>query len=210
MKVMLVNGSPHPKGCTYTALSHAARELELGGIETEIYWIGNKPISGCIDCGRCSSLHQCVFHDQINAFREKAQDCDGFVFGSPVYYAGMNGSLKSFMDRLFFSDLFGGHRTFAFKPAASVATARRAGTIETLDQINRYFTHSQMPIIGSIYWPLAYGSTPEQIEADKEGVYTMEKLGQNMARFLKQLSIAKEQPIPLSKTNTISDRRQKA
>ena len=189
MKVLLVNGSPHEKGCTYTTLSHVAQALESQEVQAKIYWIGNKAIHGCMDCGKCSELHQCVLQDNVNEFRELAKDYDGYVFGTPVYYAGMNGSLKAFMDRLFFSDLWGRCSTFTLKPAASIITARRAGTTAAYDQINKYFAHNQMPIISSTYWNLAYGMKPEQIEADAEGIYTMENLGRNMAYFLKCLEV---------------------
>lgn len=195
MKVLLVNGSPHEKGCTYTPLSHVAQVLESQGVQAKIYWIGNKAIHGCMDYGKCSELHRCVLQDNVNEFRELARDYDGYMFGTPVYYAVMNGSLKAFMDRLFFSDLWGRCSTFTLKPAASVITARRAGTTAAYDQINKYFAHNQMPIISSTYWNLAYGMKPEQIEADAEGIYTMENLGRNMAYFLKCLEVGKAQGI---------------
>lgn len=195
MKVLLVNGSPHERGCTYTALSHVAKVLEQQEVETKIYWIGNKAIHGCMDCGKCSELHQCAFQDNVNEFRELAKEYDGYVFGTPVYYAGMNGSLKAFMDRVFFSDLWGQQNTFTLKPTASVITARRAGTTAAYDQINKYFAHCQMPIISSTYWNLAYGMKPEQIEADAEGIFTMENLGRNMAYFLKCMEAGKMQGV---------------
>lgn len=193
MKVLLVNGSPHEKGCTYTALSYVVEALEQHGVKTKIYWIGNKAVHGCMDCGKCAELHQCVQQDNVNEFRELAREYDGYI--SPVYYAGMNGSLKSFMDRVFFSDLWGRRNTFTMKPAASVITARRAGTTAAYDQINKYFAHNQMPIISSTYWNLAYGMKPEQIEADAEGICTMKNLGRNMAYFLKCMEAGKKQGI---------------
>ena len=137
MKVMLINGSPHEKGCTYTALMECAKTLNEGGIETEAFWIGKKPVQGCVACGGCARLGRCAFNDLVNTFVEKAQTADGFIFGSPVYFSGMNGSLMSFMDRAFFA----GPRNkagnpFAYKPAAAVVSARRAGTTSALDQMN--------------------------------------------------------------------------
>lgn len=195
MNVLLVNGSPHREGCTYTALRHVAKALNQQEVETEIYWIGNQAIHGCMDCGKCSSLRQCAIQDNVNAFRELAKGFDGYVFGTPVYYAGMNGSLKAFMDRVFFSDLWGRRNTFALKPAASVLTARHAGATSAFDQINKYFTHSQMPVVSSTYWNLAYGMRPEQIEADAEGLTTLENLGRNMAYFLKCIEAGKAQGV---------------
>lgn len=195
MKVLLVNGSPHKEGCTYTALCHVEKVLNQQGVETEIYWIGNKAIHGCMDCGRCAEIHQCAIQDNVNEFRQLAKGFDGYVFGTPVYYAGMNGSLKAFMDRVFFADLWGRQNTFTLKPAASVITARRAGTTAAYDQINKYFAHCQMLIISSIYWNLAYGMKPEQIEADAEGIYTMKNLGRNMAYFLKCIEAGKAQSV---------------
>ncbi len=145
-----------------------------------------------MDCGQCVKLKECVLKDNINEFRELAKDYDGYIFGTPVYYAGMNGSLKSFMDRVFFSDLWGRRNTFTMKPAASVVTARRAGTLPAFDQMNKYYSHHEMPIISSVYWNLAYGMKPEQIEEDKEGLHTFEVLGRNMAYFLKCMEAGKK------------------
>ena len=138
MKVALVNGSPHKNGCTYTALCEVAKTLNEEGIETEIFWIGPKALSGCIACKSCVSKGECVFDDTVNEFREIAKECDGFVFGSPVHYAGISGAMTSFMDRLFYSDFCGnGNKTFYMKPAACVISARRAGTTATFDQMNK-------------------------------------------------------------------------
>ena len=185
MKVLLVNGSPHKKSCTYTALSEVASSLKEEGIETGEYWIGNKPIGGCIGCFQCAKKKQCVFHDQINEFTELAAGFDGFVFGSPVYYAGMNGNLMSFMDRAFFSASAQNPHPFRFKVAAAVVSARRSGTTSALDQINKYFFHQQMPIATSRYWNMVHGNTPEEVRQDEEGLQTMRYLGRNMAWLLK-------------------------
>ena len=196
IKVILINGSPHEKGCTYTALKSVEKALNEQNIDTMIYWIGNSAIHGCMDCGKCSELKKCVLNDGVNEFRELARDCDGFVFGSPVYFAGMNASLKAFMDRLFFSDMWGQIGTFLLKPAAAVVTARRSGTTAAFDQINKYFGINQMPIISSVYWNHAYGMKPEEIEGDKEGIFTLETLGRNMAYFLKCMEAGRNAKVP--------------
>ena len=151
------------------------------GIETTIFHIGTKPIAGCMACGQCKSKGQCVFDDQVNAFANICDDYDGYIFGSPVYYASMNGSMVGFMDRLFYSHA----SAFALKPAASVVSARRGGTTATFDQMNKYFTIAQMPIIASTYWNNVHGNSAEEVEQDLEGLQVMRNLGRNMAFFLK-------------------------
>jgi len=193
MKVLLINGSPHEKGSTYTALSEIAAELEANGIEAEIFHIGKAPISGCRACGACAKLGRCVIDDVVNEAREKAKEADGFIFGSPVYYASANGSMISFMDRLFYS----GKDIFAFKPAACVTAARRAGTTATFDEMNKYLTISQMPIVSSCYWNNVIGLTPEEVLQDKEGLRIMRTLGRNMAWMLKSLEAAKAAGVAL-------------
>ena len=180
MKVLLVNGSPHQKGCTYTALEEVAKTLEENGIETEIFQLGNKAINGCIGCGSCKKSGQCFMDDKVNEFAQKAKDTDGFVFGSPVHYAAASGALTSFLDRVFYS----AGKYLQFKPAASVASARRAGTTATLDQINKYATISNMPLVSSQYWNMVHGFTPEDVKKDLEGMQTMRTLGRNMAWLL--------------------------
>ena len=192
MKVLLINGSPHQKGCSYTALSEAASALNEEGVETEFYWIGNKPIGGCIGCYQCAKKQKCVFEDKINEFTALAADYDGFIFGSPVYYSGMNGSLMSFMDRAFFSASAQNPHPFRFKPAAAVVSARRAGTTSALDQMNKYFFHQQMPIVTSRYWNMVHGKTPEEVKQDEEGLQIMRYLGRNMAWLLKCIQLGKE------------------
>ena len=181
MKVLLVNGSPNVAGCTYTALSEVAKELNKEGIESEIFHIGDAPIAGCNACGMCRQTGKCVFDDSVNVCIEKVKECDGFIVGSPVYYASANGALTAFLDRLFFS----GGKHFYLKAAAAVASARRAGTTATLDQLNKYFLISQMTVIGSQYWNMVHGSTPEDVREDMEGMQIMRTLGRNMAYFLK-------------------------
>ena len=182
MKVLLVNGGPHKEGCTYTALKEVEKELNNEGIETEIFWVGVKPISGCIACGKCSEIGKCVFDDVVNEFAEKCKDADGFIFGTPVHYASASGSITSFMDRLFYST---SSDIFRLKPAATIVSARRAGTTATMDQLNKYFSINQMPIISSRYWNMVHGNNPEEVKQDEEGMQIMRILGRNMAYHLK-------------------------
>ncbi len=184
MKVLLINGSPHARGCTYTALCEVAGALEAEGIKADHFWIGPKPISGCLGCGQCRKLGKCFMDDAVNEFASKAPEYDGFVFGSPVYYFGMNGALMSFMDRVFYS-AHGDPHPYRHKPAASVVSARRAGTTSALDQINKYFQHGQMPIITSQYPNMVHGNNPAEVKQDLEGLQIMRTLGRNMAWFLK-------------------------
>jgi len=188
MKVLLINGSPHPNGCTYTALREAAGALESEGIETEIFRIGNKPIRGCIACGGCGSTGVCVFNDEAVEAAEKIAAADGLIVGSPVYYAGANGSLLALLDRVFY---FAGSR-FAGKPAAAVVSARRAGTTSALDQINKYFGISRMPVVSSQYWNMVHGSTPDEVRRDAEGLQIMRTLGRNMAWLIKSIEAGKK------------------
>lgn len=188
MKVLLVNGSSHPKGCTNAAMEEIARSLQEEGIDSEIYFIGNKPLTDCIACGSCRKTGKCVFDDCVNEFADKAKDADGFVFGSPVYYAHPSGRLLSFMDRLFYS----AGRTLAFKPAAAVFSARRAGQVCSMDVVNKYFSINQMPIVSSTYWNHVYGAEAEEVKTDVEGLMTMYNLGKNMAWMLKLIELGKQ------------------
>lgn len=184
MKVLLINGSPRGKGNTYIALSEVAKALEANGVETEIVSIGAKAVQGCIACGRCAELGRCVFNDELyNMVRGKLEEADGIVVGSPVYYAGPNGSLCALLDRLFFSaaDLL------RYKPAASVAVCRRGGASATFDRLNKYFTINCMPIVSSQYWNSVHGLLPGEAVQDAEGLQTMRTLGNNMAWLLKSL-----------------------
>lgn len=200
MKVLLTNGSPHKEGCTYTALCYVAEVLEEENIDTEIFWIGNKIAGGCIACNKCAQIGKCVFDDAVNQFREKAYEADGFVFGSPVHYAAISGNMKSFMDRLFYSEgQISGGRAFYMKPAAAVLSARRAGTTASFDQLNKYFAISQMPIVSSRYWNMVHGSCAEEVAEDKEGIYTMRVLGRNMAYMLKCFEAGKKAGVGLPK-----------
>lgn len=185
MKVLLVNGSPHKEGCTYTALQEVSKQLNQEGIETEIFWIGKKAMSGCIACKTCVTKHACVFDDKVNEFLDIAGDFDGFVFGTPVHWAGATGSMTSFLDRVFYTDFCGGRNNFYLKPAAAIMSARRAGTTATWDQMNKYFGLMEMPIVTSRYWNMVHGATPEQVKQDEEGMQVMRILAKNMAFFLK-------------------------
>lgn len=192
MKVLLINGSPNADGCTFTALSEIAGTLEKEGIGSEIFHIGSDPIAGCSACGMCRQTGRCIFDDIVNVCIEKVKECDAVIVGSPVYYASANGALTAFLDRMFFS----GGKHFYLKPAAAVASARRAGTTATLDQLNKYFLISQMPVIGSQYWNMVHGSTPEDVRQDMEGMQIMRTLARNMAYFLKCRAAAEAAGIP--------------
>lgn len=193
MKVLLVNGSPHNEGCTYTALQEVAKVLNLEGIETEIYWIGNRPISGCIACSKCISTGLCCIDDTVNPFIEKARNADAFIFGSPVHYAAASGALTSFLDRAF----YGKSSLYALKPGAAVVSCRRGGASAAFDQINKYFTISQMLVVGSQYWNQIHGNTPEETLHDAEGLQTMRTLGRNMAWLLRCIEKGKQTGITL-------------
>lgn len=188
MKVLLVNGSSRPDGCTNAALCEVARALQEEGIETQMFFIGNGAMPDCIACGKCRETGSCVFGDVVNDFVEKAKTADGFVFGSPVYYAHPSGRLLTFMDRAFYS----GGSAFAFKPAAAVLSARRAGTTASFDVINKYFTIASMPVVSSTYWNHVYGTQPEEVAEDKEGLMTMTNIGKNMAWMLKCIELGKK------------------
>ncbi len=186
MKVMLVNGSPHKDGCVNRALTEVASALGESGVESEIFWIGAKPVGGCAACGGCSKLGKCVFDDCVNEFREKAAGADGFVFGAPVHYAHAGASLLGFMDRLFCSDGRAGNASlFTHKPAAAVVSARRSGTTEAFSDIEKFFTISQMPVVSSRYWNNVHGNAATEVEQDLEGLRTMRVLGRNMAWMLR-------------------------
>ncbi|WP_319402919.1 flavodoxin family protein [uncultured Anaeromusa sp.] len=185
MQVLLVNGSPHERGCTYTALSEVAATLATEKISTETFWIGNKPLAGCIACKSCTEKRKCVFDDKVNEFLSIAADYDGFIFGTPVHWAAASGAITSFLDRAFYADLCGRRKSFYLKPAAAVISARRAGTTATYDQINKYFGLLQMPIVSSQYWNMVHGAKPEEVKKDLEGLQTMRTLARNMAFFLK-------------------------
>lgn len=188
MNVLLVNGSSRERGCTNVALTEVARALNEEGIDTEIFFIGKEAIPDCIACQKCRTSGKCVFDDVVNRFVKKAAQADGFVFGSPVYFAHPSGRLMTFMDRAFYS----GGSAFAFKPAAAVLSARRAGTTASFDVINKYFTICSMPVVSSTYWNHVYGQQPEEVKEDKEGLMTMYNIGKNMAWLLKCIDLGKK------------------
>lgn len=203
MKVLLICGSPRSKGNTFIALSEAASALNAGGVETEIVSIGAKAVQGCIACKKCSELGRCVFQDELyNNIYEKLPDVDGLIVGSPVYYAGPNGSLCALLDRL----LYSAGRHLAYKPAASIAVCRRGGGSATFDRLNKYFTINNMPVVSSQYWNCVHGALPGEASQDAEGLQIMRTLGRNMAWLLKNLKaggIAIPQPEAPIKTNFI-------
>ena len=190
MKVLLINGSPRPHGCTFTALSEVAGALNAEGIETEIIQTGTGAVRDCIACRKCRELpNRCVFDDDIvNRVIAKAANADGFIFGSPVYYAHPSGRIISLLDRIFYA----GSAVFANKPGAAVVSARRAGTTASLDVLNKYFTISRMPIVSSRYWNMVHGNTPEEVRQDEEGMQIMKILGQNMAWLLKCIAAGRQ------------------
>ena len=193
MKVLMLNGSPNETGNTYNALLEIGRQLEKEGIDYEIFQIGGKPVRDCIGCGQCSE-QGCVFNDDaVNEFVCKAKEADGFVFGTPVYYAHPSGRILSFLDRAFYS----GSRYFAHKPGASVAVARRGGTTASFDVLNKYFGISQMPVAGSTYWNIAHGRTPGEVTQDEEGMQTMRNLARNMAWMIKCFDAGKKAGIEI-------------
>jgi len=185
MKVLLLNGSPHKEGCTYTALTEISKTLKEEGIDSEIFQIGTDLISGCRGCKACSKIGKCVIDDKVNEFIELAKDFDGFIFGSPVHYAAASGSITSFLDRAFYANSASGKKAFEHKPGAAIASARRSGTTATLDQLNKYFTITQMPIISGRYWNMVHGHTPNDVIQDLEGLQNMRFLARNMAWHLK-------------------------
>lgn len=205
MKVLLLNGSPRQKGNTYTALLEIGKTLEQEGVEYEIFQIGAGQVRDCIGCGKCSETG-CVFEDdKVNEFIAKAKECDGFVFGTPVYYAHPSGRVLSFLDRVFYSS----GRSFAFKPGASVAVARRGGTTASFDVLNKYFGISQMPVAGSTYWNVVHGAAEGEAKLDAEGMQTMRNLARNLVWMMKCFQAGKEKGIALpepertNKTNFI-------
>lgn len=210
MKVMLVNGSPHKQGTTNRALDEIASTLEAEGIEVGRFWIGAQTIAGCTGCSYCASHEgECVFADIVNDFNHEAAAYDGYIFGTPVHYAAAGGALTSFMDRSFYSQALGGVNLYPFKPAAGIVVARRGGCSSAFDQLNKYFSIVQMPIITSSYWNMVYGSCAEDAEKDEEGMRTMRVLAHNMAYFLRcqqaaqDAGVAKPPVEPPARTNFI-------
>lgn len=207
MKVLLVNGAPHQSGCTHTALCEIEKELNKEGIETEIFWLGNKPVRGCIGCGGCANNEKhCVFNDDVaNTLIDKAKESDGFIFGSAVHYAAPSGTICAVLDRAFYA----GSAHFAYKPGAAVLSCRRAGSTAAFDVLNKYFTISSMPVVSSGYWNMVHGAKAEDVLKDEEGMQIMRTLGRNMAWLLKCIEngkgngIVKPQAEPKIRTNFI-------
>lgn len=205
MKVLLINGSPKKNGCTYTALSEVSAELEKNGIETEIFHIGTEPIGACRGCGACKKTGKCIQNDIVNTAIDKFLEADGFVFGSPVHYASASGGITAFLDRVFYTT----GRKLADKPGAAVVSCRRGGATAALDQLNKYFTICNMPIVSSQYWNMVHGNNPEEVMRDEEGMQTMRVLAKNMAWLLKcikagdEAGIARPQRDPKINTNYI-------
>ncbi|MBR6163796.1 flavodoxin family protein [bacterium] len=204
MKVLMLNGSANFKGCTYTALEEIGNMLQAEGIEYEIFQLGSKPIRDCIGCAQCYEVGKCIFDDEekiVQEFINKAKEADGFVFGTPVYYAHPTGRILSFLDRAFYTSSCGGtYPAFAHKPASVVASARRGGTTASLDVLAKYFTIAQMPMVASTYWNMVHGNKPEEVREDKEGLQTMRNIARNMAWLLKCIEAGKQNSVPLPKT----------
>ena len=193
-KILLINGSPHQFGCTYTALKVVAASLDKNGVDTDFFWIGNKPVAGCIACKSCVETHRCVQDDIVNSFLDIVDNYDGFVFGSPVYFASATGALTAFLDRAFYSGIYRTGRLVG-KPAACVVSCRRAGSSAALDQLNKYVTISGMLLVSAKYWNMVHGNTPEQVLADAEGINNLNFLGDNMLWVVKALQCAKHNGI---------------
>lgn len=193
MKVLMINGSPRDGSNTRLALLEIAKTLEEQGIESEIINIGSEPLRDCVSCGACAKLDcKCVFDDDlVNRVIEKAKEADGFIFGTPVYYAHPSGRILTLLDRVFYA----GSKAFAFKPGAAVACARRAGTTASLDVINKYFTIARMPVVSSTYWNVVHGRKVGESPLDEEGMQTMRNLGRNMAWLLKCIELGKKNGI---------------
>ncbi len=188
MKVLMINGSPHEANTTARALKEMAIVLEKEGIEVEIITVGNQAIRGCIACGACKKNGQCIFDDIVNEVAMKFKEADGLVVGTPVYYAGANGTLLSFLDRLFYSTSF----DKTMKVAAAISVSRRSGNTSAFDEINKYFTISSMPIVSSTYWNEVHGFHSEDAEKDLEGLQTMRNLARNMVFLIKAIQLGKQ------------------
>ena len=201
MHVELVNGSPRTNGSTSAALMEVEKILQEEGISTHVFWVGAKPLAGCLGCGKCARLGRCVFDDSVNEFRELARRADGFVFGSPVHYAAVSGGMKAFMDRLFFSEFTGGaNQAFRLKPVAGIAAARRSGTVSAFSQLNKYFTIQEMFVVSSRYWNNVFALEAGEVPEDGEGLMNMRVLARNMAYFLRCQEAARKAGVPLPKT----------
>lgn len=193
MKVILVNGSPHEKGSTYTALCETAKALNTSGIDTEIFWLGTDPIAGCIGCGSCGKTGRCFRNDKVNELSAKLDETDGFIFASPVHYASASGAITAFMDRLFMSS----GSKMRGKPAGALVSCRRGGASAAFDQLNKYFTINAMPVVSSQYWNQVHGNNADEVCQDEEGMQTVRILGKNMAWLIKCINLGKENGITM-------------
>lgn len=208
MKVLLVNGSPNREGCTHTALSEVAATLQKNGIETEMLYLGKKPLAGCIACGNCLKTGHCFRDDVVQEIQARLEEFDGLVIGSPVYYSGPTGQLVSFLNRLFYAT----EGRMAGKVGAAVVSCRRGGASATFEQLNQYFTICNMPIVSSQYWNSVHGFTPDDVRKDREGLQTMRVLGQNMAWLLRCIESGRRNGIekphyePRLRTHFIQDK----
>lgn len=200
MKVLLINGSPHREGCTFTALNEIAKTLKRNGVESEIFYIGAKPVAHCVACGKCRETGKCVFDDAVNMVGERLSEFAGIVLGSPVYYGGPSGQICSFCDRLFYTKA----NKMAGKLAAAVVSCRRGGATASFDRLNKYFTITNMCVVGSQYWNMVHGFTPDDVRKDKEGLQTMRTLAKNMAWLLKCIELGKENGIHKPKYEPIT------
>lgn len=192
MKVLLLNGSPHAQGCTYTALNEVGATLKKHGIDTELVHVGTRPVAECIACGSCKGGAPCIFDDGVNALAARLEEFDALVVGAPVYYAGPSAQICAFLDRLFYSA--GGKLTG--KPAAAVVSCRRGGASAAFDRLNKYFSINSMPIVTSQYWNQVHGNTPAEVLRDEEGLQTMRTLGENMAWLLRCIEAGKAAGVP--------------
>lgn len=186
--MILLNGSPHSNGCTAAALAEMIKVFQEEGIETELVHVGNRDIRGCISCGRCSKTGKCVFDDLVNQVAPEFEKADGLVVGSPVYYGSPNGTILSFMDRLFYSTSFSKH----MKVGAAVVSCRRGGNTASFDVLNKYFTINSMPVVSSTYWNQVHGFKADDVRKDLEGLQTMRNLARNMAFMIRAIADAKE------------------
>jgi len=195
MKALLINGSPNEHGCTYTALNEVEKTLNKHNVETEILYLGKKMIAGCTACMACLKTGRCVKNDLATEIQDKLDTFDAIIVGSPVYYGGAAGQLIAFLDRLFFPT----ESRMAGKLGASVVSCRRGGASAAFDQLNKYFTISNMPVVSSQYWNQVHGFTPEDVMKDEEGLQTMRTLGENMAWLLSSIEAGRKNGVPSPK-----------
>lgn len=204
MKVLLVNGGPHKEGCTYTALTEIANTLKEEGVDSEIFWIGNKPISGCLGCRKCAEKHACIIDDKVNEFLDKAADFDGFIFGTPVHWAGATGAITSFLDRVFYAGFLRPQKQFLSQACGGGDVGPPGRYHCLMGQLNKYFGLMQMPIVTSRYWNMVHGGTPEQVRKDLEGMQCMRFLARNMAWFLRCKAAGEQAGIPFPKQEPVT------